>query len=124
MKANELFEELDRLVDAIHQKQIDIETALEEDKRKYDQGEIAKTEQESLHASRYSELKELNEKFENLFQETADKLFSKEAESNPLLANRIEKLKRQEATSSDIYTYGSDRVKQLKTLFESIHNID
>lgn len=120
MNPEEIFTALTSIAEAIKQKHIDIQEALEEDKQKCDAGTMTKQEQKSAHAQRYQELSDLNKKFEQEYKDAVDQLLGKDAESNPFLAKRIARLLSTTANQQDIQQYGSDRIQQLRDLYNSI----
>lgn len=123
MNTEEIFATLTSIAEAIKQKHIDIQKALEADKQECDAGTKSKQEQKSVHAQRYQELKDLNKEFEQEYKDAVNKLLRKDAESNPFLAKRIAHLLSTTANQQEIQQYGSDRVQQLKDLYDSINNM-
>lgn len=123
MNPKEIFATLTSIAEAIKQKHIDIQKKIEVDKQECDAGIMTKQEQMAVHAQRYQELKDLNQEFEQVYKNAVDQLLGKDAESNPFLAKKIVGLLSTTANQQDIQQYGSDRIQQLRDLYNSINNI-
>lgn len=123
MNPEEIFATLTSIAEAIKQKHIDIQKKLEVDKQDCDAGIMTKQEQVSVHTQRYQELKDLNQEFEQEYKDAVNQLLGKDAESNPFLAKRIAHLLSTTANEQEIQQYGSDRIQQLRDLYESINNL-
>lgn len=116
-----MFAELEDLQKKIEEKQVEISQELSRDSERIKNGEMNCEQQKHDNSERHQELDKLCKEFEKKLQECADELLGEIANDNPFVQKRLDEIKSAIVDESTIFTYGKDRIKQLKDLCQQLH---